>query len=251
MLVKLIFSTVLSLSGLFFSSLYAEESLDFLKVLEDAQKQYSPIAYAVSLNNEEVVKFLLEMNEDPNRPISSEKVFQAVINSIGRSAWREDPVRHQGPLPLEIAVNNENFNLIKILLEYLPERRADAEMERTYHLNISGSWSGGLTRQFDERQVATMNGLTEAIKKQKEPALVDLLLQHYQTNEKLYAQKEEIRKSLNPEYMQSYIKRLYCLVHDTNLEEISLDVTQIFMNYTLEDLYEKKIKIPCPGKTAD
>lgn len=216
------FPTIFTLSA------QSSKGTAFYEIVELCRNNPPALCYAVGLGRSDVVKFLIDKGEDINArlPSTSVKVDMGDWNAYWVYAG-EDP----GLNPLEIAISQNDIEMVNILMNYHPTNRAEVEYSRLQFLKNS-EWN-----EYSGNHVS-ISPLQLALEKNNEKMAL-LFLNSYQSPEKLFAHFHDIQNFKNPELMKEWIKQNIYL--QTGLKkEISDSIVNLFLETDLQKAISQK-----------
>lgn len=217
---QMIILSIILLSSLTVPLLAHDEG--FTTQITVALEQPAPIAYAVSINNTDLVKFLIDNNEDVN-------LATPAIPAFWVSDWTEPDIRvadQPGKTPLDIAIESQNREMVEILLYYHPTNRANHDYTVSRHYgsyNLYGYFQTWYKGDYDY----STTPLSEAIKREN-AEIVDLLLKAFQSPLRMHDYLNEIRMSKRPELMRSWIAQTM-LLWKNEVVDIPEEVVSLYM----------------------
>lgn len=223
-----IFTCFIFLSFGAIQTIHSVES-DFYSIVETARLNPAPIAYAVQLQREDVVKFLIDRNENVNQSTPSSPVYHD-FGDYSVNMFRL-PNDEPGQTPLEIAIRQKNSEMIKILTTYHPTNRANPEYGIFRYTYLSSYGGGDLEAGSQDRYYSSP---LVVVLSTEEPELVDLVLKAFQTPETLFNEYYTIRGQNNPLYMRSWMESNIKLWAQTK-KEVSDDSIAHFHTHTFDE----------------
>ncbi|MBS0655038.1 MAG: ankyrin repeat domain-containing protein, partial [Verrucomicrobia bacterium] len=176
--------------------------------------RYPPIAYAVKIGRYDVVKFLIDEGESVNEPTPDIPVWYSG-NAVGMQ---------QGYTPLEIAISQQDVEMVKILTTYSAENRATPEISYQRYMNLRAQKDHYNTNKQQPRE-APSSPLLDALKTGNQE-IIDLVLKAYTDPTRLYAERTSIK---NPAAMHSWIEQNVLLWKGEKVE-VSDAVASLFLN---------------------
>lgn len=223
---------------------YLYSIADFYEVVELCRQQmgnniplcdrYPPIAYAVKLGRHDVVKFLIDRGESVNMAtpdIPVKHTWEGGYNFNTYEVWIGP---QNGSTPLEIAVSQQDVEMVKILTTYNLENRAnpDIQFRRFDGVIANGDhyWQNG---ERYGRQPTNYSILLEALKHGNQE-IIDFVIRAYTDSERLYAEGSAIQAKQQPESMRSWLEHTSFLRTGVK-NEISDDIVNLFLKHRLED----------------
>lgn len=188
---RVIFLSMMLLSSWIVPLSAFDESLS--SDVEFALQQPAPLVHAVWSNNTDLVKILIDNNEDVN---------------LATPPYLTEP----GDTPLDMAIMTQNKEMVEILLYYHPTNRANHDYTISKYVGDT-LW--------------TTTPLLEAIRRGNED-IVDLILKAFRDPQRLDACFNDIRMSQRPEFMRSWIAQTMFLWKNKTVE-IPDEVVTLYM----------------------
>ncbi len=212
-----------------FTSLQANNE-DLFSIVETSRKMASPIAYAVEIERPDVVKFLIDMNEDVNRPTPGTPVYFIKFGPPGNEHY-DDIADEPGKTPVEIAIEKNNLELLTILLYDHPTNSANVEYEvLRYHPQNLRKFKNGFASSEYYPQVRS-SPLIIAMKG-KNHVIVDMIMKAYRTLDKLSDAFPYVKRESNKDFMRFWIAQTVKLWKNEEVE-VPEEVAELFLTKTL------------------
>lgn len=193
----------------------------FLSLVDNALEQPAPIAHAVSINNPELVKFLIDSGEDVNLATPAIPAFWVSDEAEIKIQVADQP----GKTPLDIAIESQSREMVEILLYYHPTHRAHHDYTVWRHYGSFNHY-GYFQTYYKGGYDYSTTPLSEAIKR-KDDDIVKLILKAFQSQQRLDDYFYEIRISKRPELMRAWIAQIM-LVWKNEVVDIPDEMVRLY-----------------------
>lgn len=182
------------------------------KLLPD---RYPPIAYAVKIGRHDVVKSLIDAGESVNA------TTPAVPVNRGRAGTES------GRSPLEIAVKQQDVEMVRILTTYHRENRAAPEISyQRFAIAYFGSSEG--CYWSNNRKSEQSSPLLDAFKLGNQE-IVDLIIKAHTDPKRLCADFTEVQYTKNSTIMRLWIEQNFLLLKGEQ-KHVADSTVEMFMN---------------------
>ena len=218
-------------------------SADFFDVVEKCRSNpdgYPPVAYAVKLGRHDVVKFLIDNKESVNLATPSFPIWNDT--GFDKINWRQVATQ-PGYTPLEIAIQQGDVEMVKILTSYDPANCADITLNTTRYpyafpatsikfppvnpeyFDMRGKYTFDYNNYITSSVASTP--LSQAISLGNKE-IIECIIKSYTSPEKLLGVYEQIRALQQESIMRLWIEQHALLWKGTSLP-ITEETVQLFL----------------------
>ena len=230
--------TIFSIASQTVTSTAETKAPDFYEAVELCRQNtdgYPPVVYAVKIGRHDLVKFFIDHGESVNAKSRDIPVWWDV--SHNDRARMEQAGFEPGYTPLELAINQQDVEMVKILTTHNSENRANPEFNYQ-RFNYLFPYSAGSYRTHDRnanyRHFQPISSPLLDATHLGNQEIIDLVVKAYTNPEKLYAEYSTILALQQPESMRSWIEQNYFLwkgVHN----EVPDSIVNLFLESQLQD----------------
>lgn len=213
-----------------------QKAPDFYQVVELCRKnpdEYPPIAYAVKIGRHDVAKFLIDHNESVNASTPSIPIWTEVNPTSDYGYWKIT-ASQPGFTPLELAIQKNDLEMIRILTSYHATNRAAVTTAISRFQFTSPPAPDGF--YWGDRQyfpLVTTTPLTQALATGNRE-IIETIIKSYTTPETLFETVGQIRAVQQESLMRVWLEQYAFLQNGTQIQ-VADETVQLFLSKSLQE----------------